>query len=108
MAGNSSLSPRLRLLPTMDTTITMSPGDLRIMELGVKSPPVSMTPLTQMTADKMPSLLMPWDLMAPEAQLAERETLAEWVPLAHLASLECQECLECLDPQDHCLKYSPL
>ena len=105
--GSSFPSLRLRLLLTMDT-ITMSPGDLRIMELGVKSHPASMTPLTLMTADKMPSLLMPWVLMAPEAQLEEKETLAEWVLQVHLASLACQACLECLDPQDHCLKYSPL
>ena len=105
--GSSSPSLRLRLLRTMDT-ITMSQGDLRIMELGVKSHPASMTPLTLMTADKMPSLLMPWVLMALEALQAEKETLAEWVLQVHLASLACQEYLECLDPQDHCLKYSPL
>ena len=46
--------------------------------------------------------------MAPEDPQAEREILAEWVLLAHLASLECQEFLACLDPQDLFLKYSPL
>ena len=45
--------------------------------------------------------------MAQEVLQAERGILAEWVLLAHLASLVCQEFLECLDPQDLFLKYSP-
>ena len=46
--------------------------------------------------------------MAPGVLQAERGTLAEWVHLAHQASLVCQEFLECLDLQDLCPKYNPL